>query len=106
MLLHSATVQLEGGSFGSRRASAEFETGLLPSRFAMYGRVSALRTTGYRYHSGVEGRSLFLSGGYFGDRDIVKATLTTGTTSRIDDVSKASSAASRSASGYAPSSTA
>ncbi len=75
----SATVQLEGGSFGSRRASAEFETGLLPSRFAMYGRVSALRTTGYRYHSGVEGRSLFLSGGYFGDHDIVKATLTTGT---------------------------
>ena len=75
----SATVQLEGGSFGSRRASAEFQTGLLPSRFAMYGRVSALRTNGYRYHSGVDGRSLFLSGGYFGDHDIVKATLTTGT---------------------------
>src|SRR4051812_24717579 len=73
------TVQLEGGSFGSRRLSAEFQTGLLPSRFAMYGRVSALRTNGYRYHSGVEGRSLFLSAGYFGDHDIVKATLTTGT---------------------------
>jgi iron complex outermembrane receptor protein len=75
----AAEVHLEGGSFGSRRASAEFQTGLLPSRFAMYGRVSALRTNGYRYHSGVEGRSLFVSGGYFGDRDIVKATMTTGT---------------------------
>ena len=49
----------------------EFTTGLLPSRFAVYARVSALRTDGYRYHSGVEGRSLFFSGGYFGDRDIV-----------------------------------
>ena len=53
--------------------------GLLPSRFAMYARVSALHTDGYRYHSGVEGRSLFFRGGYFGDRDIVKLTVTTGT---------------------------
>src|SRR5438045_514915 len=29
----SAEVQLEGGSFGSKRMSAEFETGLVPSRF-------------------------------------------------------------------------
>ena len=52
-------LQLEGGSFGSKRVSAEFSSGLLPSRFAMYARVSALHTDGYRYHSGVEGRSLF-----------------------------------------------
>ncbi|HVX39912.1 MAG TPA: TonB-dependent receptor [Gemmatimonadaceae bacterium] len=72
-------VQLEGGSFGSKRGSVEYQTGLLPSRFAFYGRVSGLQTDGYRYHSGVEGRSLFLSGGYVGDRDILKATVTTGT---------------------------
>ena len=54
-------------------------TGLLPNRFAFYARASALQTDGYRYHSGVEGRSFFASGGYFGDRDIVKFTLTTGT---------------------------
>jgi iron complex outermembrane receptor protein len=74
-----AEVQLEGGSFGSKRVSAEYQSGLLPSRFAMYARLSALRTDGYRYHSGVDGRSAFLSAGYFGDRDIVKATVTTGT---------------------------
>jgi iron complex outermembrane receptor protein len=72
-------VQLEGGSFGSKRVSVQYETGLLPSRFAMYARVSALRTDGYRYHSGVDGRSAFFSGGYFGDHDILKATVTTGT---------------------------
>jgi iron complex outermembrane receptor protein len=41
--------------------------------------VSGLRTNGYRYHSGVEGKSVFFSGGYFGDHDILKATVTTGT---------------------------
>lgn len=72
-------VQLERGSFGSTRLSGEVQSGLLPSRFAFYGRLSSLRTEGYRYHSGVEGKSAFLSAGYFGDRDIVKATVTTGT---------------------------
>jgi iron complex outermembrane receptor protein len=72
-------VQVEGGSFGSKRVSADFTSGLLPSRFAFYGRMSGLRTNGYRYHSGVEGRSVFFSGGYFGDHDILKATVTTGT---------------------------
>jgi iron complex outermembrane receptor protein len=70
--------QIEAGSFGSKRVSAEYQSGLLPNRFAFYGRVSGLRTTGYRYHSGVEGRSAFLSAGYFGDRDIVKLTATAG----------------------------
>jgi len=46
----SAEVQIEGGSFGSKRLSAEFQSGLMPSRFAAYARVSALRTDGYRYH--------------------------------------------------------
>jgi iron complex outermembrane recepter protein len=75
----SAEVQLEGGSFGSKRISGEYQSGLLPGRFAMYARLSALRTDGYRYHSGVDGRSAFFSAGYFGDRDILKATVTTGT---------------------------
>lgn len=74
-----AELQLDAGSFGSKRVSAQFTSGLLPSRFAIYGRVSALHTDGYRYHSGVEGRSLFLSAGYVGDRDVAKLTVTTGT---------------------------
>jgi iron complex outermembrane recepter protein len=72
-------VQLTGGSFGSRRASGEYRSGLMPSRFAFYVRGSDLHTDGYRYHSGVDGRSAFLSAGYFGDRDILKLTATTGT---------------------------
>lgn len=72
-------VVLQGGSFGSRRYSGELQSGLLPSRFAFYVRGSSLHTDGYRYHSGVDGKSVFVSAGYFGDRDIVKFTATNGT---------------------------
>ncbi|MEO6445807.1 MAG: TonB-dependent receptor [Gemmatimonadaceae bacterium] len=68
------SVELQLGSFNARRASASFQSGLLPSRFAFYGRASALRTDGYREHSGVEGRSAFLGAGWFGDRDVIKLT--------------------------------
>jgi len=71
-------VQLEGGSFGSRRGSAEFRTGLLSNGFAFSGRLSDLQSNGYRYHSGVLGRSALVSAGYFGARDIVKLMATAG----------------------------
>jgi iron complex outermembrane receptor protein len=77
--VRGGNIQVTGGSFGSKRVSASYESGLLPSRFAWYARLSALNTDGYRYHSGVDGRSAFGSIGYFGDRDIVKLTATTGT---------------------------
>jgi iron complex outermembrane receptor protein len=66
-------VQLERGSFDSNRGSVEYASGLLPSRLSFYGRVSGQTTDGYRYHSSNRSQSFFLSGGYFGDRDIVKA---------------------------------
>jgi iron complex outermembrane receptor protein len=74
----AGSLQLETGSFGSRRASADYNTGRLPHNLAFYGRVSALHTDGYRYHSGVEGLSGFMSGGYYGSRDIVRFTATAG----------------------------
>ena len=71
-------LQLQGGSFGSGRASAEYSTGLGASGFAAYGRVSALQSSGYRRHSGTEGRSGFLGVTYARDRDIVKVTALAG----------------------------
>jgi len=71
-------VQAEGGSFGSIRGNVQYATGLLPSHFAAYARVSDLETNGYRYHSGVMGRSAFLSVGWFGDHDLLKFTATGG----------------------------
>ncbi|BAH37429.1 MAG TPA: hypothetical protein DGD08_01390 [Gemmatimonas aurantiaca] len=74
----SGDVEVQLGSFGAQRASASFNSGLGDNRLAAYGRVSALRTNGYRDHSGVMGRSAFLGAGWFGDRDIVKVTAIVG----------------------------
>jgi iron complex outermembrane receptor protein len=71
-------VQLQGGSFGSARASAEYATGLTSGRFATYARLSALQSEGYRRHSGTEGRSGFFSAAYVGDRDVLKLTALAG----------------------------
>ena len=65
-------VRLGLGSYGSSRVSAEYQSGLLPSRFSWYARASAQRSDGYRYHSENRSESFFASAGYFGDRDIVK----------------------------------
>lgn len=71
-----ATLQL--GSWRSQRASASVHTGLTESRWALYARGSALRTNGYRDHSGVSGRSALLAVGWFGARTVVKATALVG----------------------------
>ena len=71
-------LQLEGGSFGSTRGSAEYATGLSSEHFAMYGRLSALQSNGFRRHSGTSGTSAFLSAAYVGQRDILKLTALTG----------------------------
>lgn len=70
--------QAQAGSFDSRRASAEHSSGLMPNRAAFYVRGSALSTDGYRRHAGIDARSVFFSGGYFGDRDVVKLIATAG----------------------------
>jgi len=73
----SAQIQLQGGSFGSARVSGEFASGLRRG-FAVYGRVSALQSNGYRRHSGTEGRSAFVSAAWAGERDVLKVTALAG----------------------------
>ena len=73
-----ADVQLQAGAFASRRVSAEATSGVLANGLSFYGRASALRTNGYRRHAGIEGRSAFFSGAWFGKRDVVKVTATAG----------------------------
>jgi iron complex outermembrane receptor protein len=71
-------LQLQGGSFGSARVSAEHATGLLRNGLSVYVRVSALQSGGYRRHSGMEGRSGFLSAAHIGPRHVLKLTAIAG----------------------------
>ena len=74
----NAELQLQGGSFGSRRVSAEYSTGTLRQGLTMYGRLSALQSEGYRHHSGTEGRSAFLAAAHVGARHVLKLTAIAG----------------------------
>lgn len=65
--------QLTGGSWGTQRVSIEGASGLV-NGFAAYARVSGQETDGYRYHSGNDAVSGFLSAGWFGERDALKFT--------------------------------
>ena len=74
----SAEVQLLGGSFGTYRASGELKTGLLENNTAFYGRFTRTASDGYRDNTSTRSYSFFFSGGYFGERDLVKITGFTG----------------------------
>ncbi len=70
----SAELQAGYGSFGSYRIAPEYSTGLLKNKLAFYGRYSLVHTDGYKYHSGTNANSFFLSGGYFGKKDFIRFT--------------------------------
>ncbi|MBI2215302.1 MAG: TonB-dependent receptor [Acidobacteria bacterium] len=60
----SVSAELTAGSYGTTRASAEFQSGQIGSGFALWGRASYNETDGYRDHSGVEQHSLYLNGSW------------------------------------------
>lgn len=74
-------VELTRGAFNTSRAALIAQSGLTSSGFAGYVRGSAQHTDGYRFNSGNSSRSAFASGGWFGTRDVVKATLLAGISS-------------------------
>ena len=71
-------LQLTRAAYATSRASVTYRTGLTPSGLAAYARASVQRTDGYRANSGNRSHGFFVSGGWFGARDIVKATLLAG----------------------------
>jgi iron complex outermembrane receptor protein len=72
------TLETGAGSFGTARATFQANSGPLANRFAFHGRVSGMRSDGYRDGATSAANSVFASAGYFGDRDLLKFTATTG----------------------------
>ena len=68
----SATVNLGFGSFGSSRATLEYQSGMIKNKLAFYGRISNLQTNGYRNNSGAKITSYLFSAGYFWKKAVLK----------------------------------
>ena len=62
------------GSFGTRLGSVAYQTGSLAGGIAAYGRLSVQDTAGFREHSGVQQRNLFVSAAKQADQWQLKLT--------------------------------
>ena len=73
-----ARVQLMGGSYNTRRGSAELFSGRLHHGFSLYSRFSSFQSDGYKYHTSTDSWSFFISGAYEGKKDRLMLTGFTG----------------------------
>lgn len=80
-LLDSAytKVQTGIGSYNGSRFNVGMNTGLMKNGFAWYGNFTTEQNNGFRDHSGYNGTSFFLSGGYYGKTNTLKLVAFTGT---------------------------
>lgn len=73
-----ADVRLDIGTYATRRASIGAQSGRLGSGFSIGGRLALASTDGYRESSGSDHRTVFLNGGWEGDRSSLRLTALSG----------------------------
>ena len=61
------------GSFNTLKNTASFGTGLLKGKWAFDGRLSKISSDGYVDRASSDLKSFYLSGGFFGEKTVVKA---------------------------------
>lgn len=66
------------GSFNSRKHTVKFGTGLMANKFAFDARLSQITSDGYVDRATSDLRSYFVSGGYYGQRSLVKLNIFSG----------------------------
>ena len=71
-------IDLGYGSFNTKRLNYSNSTGLSRKNLSLFTNLSLYSSDGYRYNSGGKGYSLFMSGGYYKDLNILKFTAFTG----------------------------
>ena len=76
----SGSAQITAGSFGTLRTAAEVNSGTLDNNMAFYTRLSRTETSGYKYNSGSNSYSMYFSGAYKGNKDMLKLTAFSGKT--------------------------
>lgn len=71
------SAQIGYGSFNTQRMNVSHSTGI-NNKFAMFSNLSIYQSDGYKYNSGGSGYSAFVSGGYYGEKNVIKFTGFTG----------------------------
>ena len=71
----SATLYGGLGSYKSNRTSLSYNTGLLAERYVLAGRISRIRTNGYRESAALDFKGFFLGAAHFGERSTTRLHL-------------------------------
>ncbi len=66
------------GSYNTSKNTISFGTGLLKNNLAFDGRVSRVYSDGYVDRATADLKSLYFTGGYYGDKDIIKFMILSG----------------------------
>ncbi|MBM3404813.1 MAG: TonB-dependent receptor, partial [Bacteroidetes bacterium] len=72
-------IEANAGSFNTFKGSLKFGSGLIRERFTFDGRLSYIRSDGYIDRAGSLLKSYYLSGGYYGKKDLLKINILSGT---------------------------
>lgn len=66
------------GSFNTMKNTVSFGTGLLKNNMSFDGRLSKINSDGFIDRAAADLKSLYFSGGYYGDKDIIKFIILSG----------------------------
>lgn len=69
--------QVGAGSFGTYRGNFQHSTGINEKGWGFMTSFSKLTSDGYRDNTGTDATSFFMTGGYYGEKDLLKLTLFT-----------------------------
>ena len=73
-----STAEAGIGSYGSYRASISAHTGVMKNKLSAYMRYSSIASNGYRYNSYNNSSTIFISFGYFGNKNTIRTTFFSG----------------------------
>lgn len=73
-----AEISSAAGSFNTFKNTVMFGTGLMKNKWNFSGRLSKVTSDGYVDRASSDLKSAYLSGGYYGEKDIFKAVILTG----------------------------
>jgi iron complex outermembrane receptor protein len=73
-----AEISSAAGSFNTFKNTVRFGSGLMDGKWAFDGRVSAINSDGYIDRGWSDLKSFYLSGGYYGEKSVIKAIVTSG----------------------------
>lgn len=71
-LQQGGSLEMGIGAYNTVRLNTKIASGLIDNKWSFFGSYSKILSDGYRDHTSTNAYSFFFSGGYFGEKDLIK----------------------------------